>query len=240
MSGWGPSALTMTLGVVTALSGMVTACTIAPAPEGAPGVAAISELPPPGFGTMLQSEVSLSLTSRELQILVTPLSESVTRVTAPDTYERLSAIAGANLGSTPPGSTLFLVSFFTEEVDVRFIHSRGSTTDLRRPEGTSVGDPTDHTVLGSTQSPAAPDGDGGVCIPLRSRPGIRAHSGLRIRSDSGVECDPPSDPGRAGPRPRQGRYRSGVQTVLGDFSVERALADTQEFCGFPTVATNVP
>ncbi len=120
-SGWGPSTLTMTVGVVTAFSGIVTACTIAPAPEGAPGLGAVSELPPPGFGTLLQSEVSLSLTSRDLQILVTPLSESVTRVTAPDTYERLSSIARANLGSTPPGSTLFLVQFFTEEVDVRFI-----------------------------------------------------------------------------------------------------------------------
>lgn len=119
-NGWGASTLA-TIGVVTALCGGVTACTIAPAPEGAPSVAAASELPPPGFGTLLQSEVSLSLTSRDLQILVTPLAESVTRVTAPDTYERLSSIAGANPSATLPGSTLFLVSFFTDEVDVRFI-----------------------------------------------------------------------------------------------------------------------
>ena len=120
-SGVRPATLAMIIGFVTAFSGTITACTIAPAPAGAPDAGAVSELPPPGFGTMLQSEVSLSLTSRDLQILVTPLSESVTRATAPDTYERLSGIARANLGSTPPGSTLFLVSFFTEEVDVRFI-----------------------------------------------------------------------------------------------------------------------
>lgn len=96
------------------------ACTIAPAPEGTPGAAGVSELPPPGYGTLLQSEISIPVTSRELEILVTPLAESVTRATAPDTYDRLSGMARANRGTTPPGTVLFLVSFYSEEPDVRF------------------------------------------------------------------------------------------------------------------------
>ncbi len=105
---------------VAAALAVTTACTIAPAPEGGPEPAGVDELPPPGFGTLLQSEVSISVTSRELQILVTPLAESVTRTTAPDTYERLSSMARANRGSTPPGTLLFLVSFYSEVADVRF------------------------------------------------------------------------------------------------------------------------
>jgi hypothetical protein len=97
------------------------ACTIAPATGGSPSLpGGIAELPPPGFGTLLQSEVSLSLTSRDVRIMVTPLEESVTRVTAPDTYERLSAMARADRDAAPEGSVLFLVSIYSEQADVRF------------------------------------------------------------------------------------------------------------------------
>ena len=51
---------------------------------------------------------------------MTPLAESVTRVTAPDTYRRLSSIAEAHR-SGQGDATLFLVSFFSEEPDVRFV-----------------------------------------------------------------------------------------------------------------------
>jgi len=80
-------------------------------------------LPPPGYGTLRQDEVSLSLTSGSLRILVTPLEESVTRVTAPDTYRRLSSISNAHRNAPGIGESamLFLVSFFSEEPDERFV-----------------------------------------------------------------------------------------------------------------------
>ena len=53
--------------------------------------------------------------------MVTPLEESVTRVTAPDTYDRLSGMAESNRAASPPGSTLFLVSFYSEEPETRFV-----------------------------------------------------------------------------------------------------------------------
>lgn len=96
------------------------ACTIAPGSGGGPVSPADDLLPPPGYGTLRQDQVTLSLRSRDLDIQVTPLDESVTRVTAPDTYERLSGIASAHLASAPEGSRLFLVSFFSNEAGVRF------------------------------------------------------------------------------------------------------------------------
>lgn len=80
----------------------------------------IQELPPPGYGTLRQDEVSIALTSGSLRLLVTPLGESVTRVTAPDTYQRLSGLA-ASYRSTHGDSHLFLVSLFSDEPDVRFV-----------------------------------------------------------------------------------------------------------------------
>jgi len=80
-------------------------------------------LPPPGYGTLRQDEISLSLTSGALRILVTPLEESVTRVTAPDTYRRLSSMSNAhrNAPGIEESAILFLVSFFSEEPDERFV-----------------------------------------------------------------------------------------------------------------------
>jgi len=77
-------------------------------------------MPPPGYGTLRQDDVSIALTSGELRLLVTPLDESVTRVTAPDTYRRLSGLAEAH-AETHPSATLFLVSFFSDRPDVRFV-----------------------------------------------------------------------------------------------------------------------
>ena len=100
---------------------IASACTIAPAPAGAPDVGELGRLPPPGYGTLTQRQVSVSMLSRDLEILVTPLDESVTRVTAPDTHGRLSGMADAHRTSAPPGSSLFLVSFFSAEPGVRFV-----------------------------------------------------------------------------------------------------------------------
>ena len=97
-----------------ALIAVVSAgCTLAPAsPE--------SELPPPGFGTLRQEEVSMVLQSGDLQIMMTPLDESVTRVTAPDTERRLSGLAEGHRAAGGTGA-LFLVSFYSEQPNVRFV-----------------------------------------------------------------------------------------------------------------------
>ena len=100
--------------------GLLSACTIAPGPgTGGPG-GGTAELPS-GHGTLRQEDVSLALVSGDLQLMVTPLHESVRRVTAPDTERRLEALAQAHAG--PGGeddSGLFLVSLFSDRPDVRF------------------------------------------------------------------------------------------------------------------------
>lgn len=103
-----------------ALTGAV-GCTIAPVPEGEGVPAPVSALPPSGHGSLLQTDISMTLTSRDLELMVTPLGEPVIRVTAPDTEGRLRSIATANRTSLPPDAQLFLVSFFTDEADVAFI-----------------------------------------------------------------------------------------------------------------------
>ena len=107
--------------LVLAAAAALTSCTIAPAPAGGPDMADVGVLPPPGYGTLRQREVSISLVSRDLEILVTPLRESVIRVTAPDTYQRLSAIAEAHRTTSNTATSIFLVSLFSERSDVRFV-----------------------------------------------------------------------------------------------------------------------
>ena len=97
------------------------ACTLAPTPGTGGGTVPVGTLPPPGYGTLRQEDVSISLTSGDLHLMVTPLHESVTRVTAPDTESRLAGMAEAHRASGGEGTALFLVSFFSEQPDVRFV-----------------------------------------------------------------------------------------------------------------------
>lgn len=111
--------LVLLSGCVGAGSGMGTAQS--PAPTGAGGVNALL---PPGFGTLAQAEFTLELEIGDLQIQITPLAESVIRLAAPDTYQRLtglSASAGASLRSrTPEASPLFLVSMFSRAPTITY------------------------------------------------------------------------------------------------------------------------
>lgn len=82
-------------------------------------------LVPPGYGTLRQDDVSLSLRSGELQVKVTPLAEWVIRLTAPDTYRRLHGIAEGHREALVrqtgrPAPALFLVSFFSLAPDVPY------------------------------------------------------------------------------------------------------------------------
>lgn len=84
-----------------------------------------TDLVAPGYGTLRQDAFTVSLRSGALLIKVTPLTEPVIRLAAPDTYDRLHALAesrrseaaAATMGSEPE---LFLVSFFSYEPNVEF------------------------------------------------------------------------------------------------------------------------
>jgi len=113
-------ALVLTLTAAAGCGGVGT-----PASGGQPrGPAGERVLVPAGYGTMIQDEFTLTLESGALQLKVTPLAESVIRLAAPDTYERLTGLArssGAALRSPtgrPP--TLFLVSLFSRDPTVRY------------------------------------------------------------------------------------------------------------------------
>ena len=81
---------------------------------------------PGGLGTLRQDEVSVTLRRGGLQIRLTPLGESIVRLTAPDTFERLSALGRGHqeifterTGAAVPFQ-LFLVSLFSEATEVAF------------------------------------------------------------------------------------------------------------------------
>jgi len=81
-------------------------------------------LVPAGYGTLRQDDVTPSLRSGPLLIKVTPLAEEVIRLLAPDTYDRLHALAESRRAEAEQAAfgtpELFLVSFFSYEQDVAF------------------------------------------------------------------------------------------------------------------------
>lgn len=84
-----------------------------------------SRLVPPGFGTLRQDDVTLSLRADDLLIKVVPLEEWVLRLTAPDTYSRLKNLAEAHRSSAVAAAggiavSLFLVTLFSYAPDVTY------------------------------------------------------------------------------------------------------------------------
>lgn len=80
---------------------------------------------PAGHGTLKQDEFTMGLRSEALLIKVTPLEETIIRLAAPDTYNRLQSLresryadAKTRTGSDAP--QMFLVSFFSYQPDVTF------------------------------------------------------------------------------------------------------------------------
>ncbi len=80
---------------------------------------------PPGFGTLRQDAVTLSLRREDLLIKVTPLDPAVIRALATDTWERLRGLREGHrpelvrrTGVSAPD--LFLVSFFSYEQQVPY------------------------------------------------------------------------------------------------------------------------
>ncbi|UCC73400.1 MAG: hypothetical protein JSV86_02205 [Gemmatimonadota bacterium] len=104
---------------------LLAACSAAAPPEeeASPGFGSQSQtLPPPGYGTLRQDDFTVALQAGDTQVKVTPLDESVIRLAAPDTYQRLHGLVAsrrerildaarrAGLRGEP---SVFLVSFFT-------------------------------------------------------------------------------------------------------------------------------
>ena len=136
---------------------VAAACAPVPAATGAaprvsepPATASVTDsngasttLPPPGYGSLRQDEISLEIVDGPLNVKVTPLAEEITRLAAPDTYERLHALAASRAAEAAqrtesPGAELFLVSFFSREPNVEY-----------RPEELQL------SHRGRTQRPAA-------------------------------------------------------------------------------------
>jgi len=92
----------------------------APPPRDTADARERSDLVPPRRGTLRQEEVTLSLRSGPLLVKATPLEESVIRLLAPDTYDRLHALAQSQRSLARPERELFLVSFFSYEPNVPF------------------------------------------------------------------------------------------------------------------------
>lgn len=83
-------------------------------------------LPPAGFGTLRQDDVTVPLRQGALLIKTTPLDEGVIRMTAPDTYQRLSGLAATNRAALEQRAftsdlSFFLVSFFSYDANITFV-----------------------------------------------------------------------------------------------------------------------
>ena len=88
------------------------------------------ELPPPGYGTLRQDDFTINFeTADRVQVKVTPLSEEVIRLAAPDTYERLHRLVAsrqARLSEITERAGLrgdplvLLISFFTRDQQKEF------------------------------------------------------------------------------------------------------------------------
>ena len=121
---WTISAVLLTVG-----------CAAGPAPDGgveprstptAPTRGGRVELPPSGHGTLRQDAVTVQLRLGDLLIKTTPLEESVTRMTAPDTYQRLSGLVAAHRAALEQQAfttdlSFFFVSFFSYEANIPFV-----------------------------------------------------------------------------------------------------------------------
>lgn len=71
-------------------------------------------LVPAGYGSLRQEDVTLTLRAADLQIKVTPLAESVIRLTAPDTYQRLAGAVERLPADERAGRLPVLVSLTTD------------------------------------------------------------------------------------------------------------------------------
>jgi hypothetical protein len=108
---------TRTLSVIVALLGLAFVPPPAAAQQGDPG---LPDLPPPGYGSLKQSDLALQGANDEIEVRFVPLDERVTRLLAWDAYESLRSLVtsrrrqidsvASGAGVSNPG--LALVTFF--------------------------------------------------------------------------------------------------------------------------------
>lgn len=114
-----------TFALAALLSGACARQTTAQTPAPESQDSARKSLVQPGFGTLKQDVFTVGIRSGPLLVKVTPLSEQIIRLAAPDTYERLHALAESRRADAVERSQskdpeLFLVSFFSYQPDVEF------------------------------------------------------------------------------------------------------------------------
>jgi hypothetical protein len=110
------------------------------------GDGALDPLPPPGFGSLKQSDLALRVRSDELEVRLVPLDQRVTRLLARDAYESLEGLVRSRRASidslarlsgiSTPG--LVLVTFFAGREGARFDPSNldlGIRNQVFRPRG---------------------------------------------------------------------------------------------------------
>ena len=102
----------------------------APAARGQDSVssAAQGDLPPPGFGTLNQDDIAITLRQEDLEIRIVPLDERVLRLLAPDAYASLHGILQSRAASidslarrngvSTPG--ILFVTFFGRRAGARY------------------------------------------------------------------------------------------------------------------------
>jgi hypothetical protein len=86
------------------------------------------ELPPPGYGSLKQDNISLRVTASDIEVRFLPLDERLIRLLAPDAYQSLHGLvvsrqgaidsAARGVGLTKPG--LALVTFFALRSAARY------------------------------------------------------------------------------------------------------------------------
>jgi hypothetical protein len=120
---------------------------LAAAPACAQGQGGAADpLPPPGFGSLKQSDLALNVRSDELEVRLVPLDQRVTRLLARDAHESLESLVHSRrasidsvarmYGISAPG--LALVTFFGGRVGARFDPSTltlGIRNRVLRPRG---------------------------------------------------------------------------------------------------------
>jgi hypothetical protein len=110
------------------------------------GGGALDPMPPPGFGSLRQNDLALSVRNDEVEVRLVPLDQRVTRLLARDAYESLESLVHSRRaaidsvarmhGISTPG--LALVTFFGNRQGTRFdpaTLSLGIRNRLLRPRG---------------------------------------------------------------------------------------------------------
>ena len=120
---------------------------------------------------LLQDDITLVVRTDALQLKVTPLEEWVIRLTAPDTYARLSALAASHRAEVTrrtgvETASLFFVSIFGRTAR-RHLPGRGRSARRARPAPASIARPRAHLGVGRGPGRARADPGRRVRLPPR-------------------------------------------------------------------------